>query len=40
MTAMTPIMKEGVKPMLGWGGKQMMDVMMGAGDVMGRTSRR
>ena len=40
MTAMTPMMKEGVRRMLGWGGRQMMDVMRGLGDDIGRTRRR
>ena len=40
MTAMTPMTKKGVRRILGWGGRQMIDVMMGVGDVMGRTTRR
>lgn len=40
MTAMTPIMKEGVIRILACGGRQMTDVMKGVGDVMGRTTRR
>ena len=40
MTAITPMMKEGVRRILGWGGRQMIDVTKGVGDVMGRTTRR
>ena len=40
MTAMTPMMKEGVRRILGWGGRQMIDVTKGVGDVMGTTTRR
>ena len=40
MTAMTPMMKEGVRRILGCGGRQMIDVTKGVGDVMGKTTRR
>jgi hypothetical protein len=39
MTAMTPIMNEGVRRTLGWDGRQMTDVTRGVGDVMGKTNR-